>query len=154
MLVPFAGWVSWQHEFEMRCRWTFIPGICVMQTNKISWSGPLCVLTGLRLGLCLRTSSEGDKASFNCQWSLHFPCISTWHCVDHPVSPYSTSKATSPAASISSPVFPRHHHLLRFFPESQRGSNVSLWKLLVIHVAAAHASDQPVCSCFCTVYYS
>lgn len=102
-----------------------------------------------------RTRSEGEKAPFNPQWSLHFPCISTWLCVGCPLSPHSTSKATSPAGTSSSPVFPTHHPLLRFFlhlKETQMES-LSLWRLLVIHVAAARASDQSICSCFSSVYY-
>lgn len=155
VLVLLVGWLSWQQEFEMRRRCTFIPGICVTQTKLVEvvlWKLCLCVLTDLSLQSCLRTSSEGDKASFNCQRSLHYPCISTWHCVDHPVSPHSTSKATSPAGTGSSPVFPTHHPFAALFPQCQRGSNVSLCRLLVVHVAAL-ASDQPICSCFSTVYY-
>lgn len=52
----------------------FLASVLCRQTKwveEVLWKLCLCVLTGLRLGSCLRTSSEGDKAFFNCQWSLH-----------------------------------------------------------------------------------
>lgn len=125
----------------------------------MNWSGPLkalFVLTWLRLGLCLRTSSEGDKVSFNHQWSLYFPCINMALCWPPSVSTeHFKSNLSSWHQFLTS--IPHTPSFAVLFPESRRNSDVSFWRLLVIRVAAASASAQPILAlvlfCFSTVYY-